>query len=221
MDGKGNVLRFDVGEGRSVQIADHVRRHTKDTANFRHLKLAGFKELRFIVGQAQRNEGHSLFQYSHAAGIAGAAIGGIPAGSQRSRVFDRVRVCQDTRWPGTVGEELTAVFLGCDAKANGAFLQRNGAIPHNTVKAEAGHMQHLAWIKRPRLAVAGGVGIGQVALAVPVHLHVIRQQRIQAVDLRAACADDLAVAVPIEQQMRQHGFPPDKRGHLQIRLVVD
>ena len=82
-------------------------------------------------------------------------------------------------------------------------------------------MQHLAWIKRPGLAVAGGVGIGQVALAVPVHLHVIRQQRIQAVDLRAACADDLAVAVPIEQQMRQHGLPPDKRGHLQIRLVVD
>ena len=82
-------------------------------------------------------------------------------------------------------------------------------------------MQHLAWIKRPRFTVAGGVGVSQVALAVPVHLHVIRQQRIQAVDLRAACADDLAVAVPIEQQMRQHGFPPDKRGHLQIRLVVD
>ena len=59
-------------------------------------------------------------------------------------------------------------------------------------------MQHLAWVKCPRLAVAGGVGIGQVALAVPVHLHVIRQQRIQAVDLRAACADDLAVAVLIE-----------------------
>ena len=34
MDGKGNVLRFDVGEGRPVQIADHVRRHTKDTADF-------------------------------------------------------------------------------------------------------------------------------------------------------------------------------------------
>ena len=82
-------------------------------------------------------------------------------------------------------------------------------------------MQHLAWVKRPRFTVAGGIGVGQVALAVPVHLHVIRQQRIQAVDLRAACADDLAVAVPIEQQMRQHGFPPDKRGHLQIRLVVD
>ena len=82
-------------------------------------------------------------------------------------------------------------------------------------------MQYLAWVKRPRFAVAGGVGIGQIALAVPVHLHVIRQQRIQAVDLRAACADDLAVAVPIEQQVRQHGLPPDKRGHLQIRLVVD
>ena len=49
----------------------------------------------------------------------------------------------------------------------------------------------------------------------------IRQQRIQAVDLRAACADDLTVAVPVEQQVRQHSFPPDERGHLQIRLVVD
>ena len=99
--------------------------------------------------------------------------------------------------------------------------EQTDRIPDDTVKAEAGHMQHLAWVKRPRFIVAGGVGVGQVTFAVPVHLHVIRQQRIQAVDLRAACADDLAVAVPIEQQVCQHGFPPDERGHLQIRLVVD
>ena len=100
MDGKGDVLRFDVGEGRPVQIADHVRRHTKDTADFRNLKLSRFQELCLVVGQAQRNEGHSLFQHSHAAGVAGAAIGSVPAGPQRSRVFDCVRVCQDTRWAG-------------------------------------------------------------------------------------------------------------------------
>ena len=81
MDGKGDVLRFDVGEGRSVQIADHMRRHTKDAADFRNLKLSRFQELRLVVGQAQRNEGHSLFQHSHAAGVAGAAIGSVPAGS--------------------------------------------------------------------------------------------------------------------------------------------
>ena len=106
-------------------------------------------------------------------------------------------------------------------KDDGVFRHGDGTVADKAVKAQTGHMQHLAWVKRPRLAVAGGVGIGQIALAVPVHLHVIRQQRIQAVDLRAACADDLTVAVPIKQQVRQHGFPPDKRGHLQIRLVMD
>ena len=221
MDGKGNVLRFNIGEGRPVQIADHVRRHTKDAADFRNLELSRFQELRFVVGQAQRNERHSLFQHSHAAGVAGAAIGSVPAGPQSCRVFDGVRVCQDTRWPGTVGEELASVFLGGNAKADGAFLQRNGTVPDNTVKAEAGHMQHLSGIKCPGLTIAGGVGVGQVALAVPIHLHVIRQQRVQAVDLGASRADDLAVAIPVEQQVRHHGFTPDERGHFQIRLVME
>lgn len=31
----------------------------------------------------------------------------------------------------------------------------------------------------------------------------------------------VGTSTAVEQQMRQHGFPPDKRGHLQIRLVVD
>ena len=58
MDGKVDGLVLDIAEGCSVQIANHVRRHTEDAADFGHLELSGLQKLGFVVRQAQRNEGH-------------------------------------------------------------------------------------------------------------------------------------------------------------------
>ena len=58
VDGEGDVLALDVGKRRPFQIADHVRRHAEDAADLRHLELAGFKELRLVVGHGQRCKRH-------------------------------------------------------------------------------------------------------------------------------------------------------------------
>ena len=58
VDGKGDVLAFDVGKRRPFQIADHVRGHAEDAADLRHLKPAGFQELRLVVGHGQGRKRH-------------------------------------------------------------------------------------------------------------------------------------------------------------------
>ena len=55
-------LMLDVGEGTSAQIADQVRRNTKDPADFLHLEFPRFEELRLVVRQRDGREGHVLFE---------------------------------------------------------------------------------------------------------------------------------------------------------------
>ena len=59
MDSKVDGLMLNVAEGCSVQITDHVRRHTEDAADLTDLKLSGLQKLGFVVRQAQRDEGQS------------------------------------------------------------------------------------------------------------------------------------------------------------------
>ena len=114
---------------------------------------------------------------------------------------------QDTGRPGTVGEELAAVFLGRDAEADGVFLQRDGTVADTAVEAQTGDVQDVLRLDHHGLAVAGGIGVRQVALAVPIHIHVIREQRIQADHRVLSAADDLAVAVSVEKKVCQHDSP--------------
>ena len=120
----------------------------------------------------------------------------------------------------TVGEELAAVFLRGDAEADGAFLQRNGAVADHTVKTEAGNMENILGFQGVGFALTGGIGVGQVAPAVAVDFHLIGDQRIDAVDLVPPCANDLAVGIAPKQQVRQHGLTPHKRGHFSIGLIM-
>ena len=60
-------------------------------------------------------------------------------------------------------------------------------------------MQHVRGFQADLIAFRGGVGIGQIAFAVPVNLHAIRQEWVQTEDVGLAAADDLAVAVTPQQ----------------------
>ena len=51
---KVDGLMLDIGEGRPIQIPDHMRRYTEDTADLADLKLPRLQKLCFIVRQAQR-----------------------------------------------------------------------------------------------------------------------------------------------------------------------
>ena len=159
MDRKGNVLRFDVGKRRALQIADHVRRHAEDAADLRHLKLPRFQELRLVVGNRQGRKRHALFQHRDTAGVSRAAIGRVPARAQRGGVLYRIGMRQDARGPRAVGKELAAIFLGGDAQADGRLLQRDGAVAHDAVKAKPGNVQHVLRGKIGDLSVGGRVGI--------------------------------------------------------------
>ena len=116
---------LNVAEGCSVQIADHVRRHTEDAADLTDLKLSGLQKLGFVVRQAQRNEGHPFLQDSNTAGVGGASVGSVPAGSECSRIFHRVRMRQDTAGACTVGEELASVLLSGDTQTDSGLFKRN------------------------------------------------------------------------------------------------
>ena len=100
---------------------------------------------------------------------------------------------QDAGGPGTVGKDLTAVFFDGKSQADCALFKRDGAIADHAVKAQPGNVRHLEWIQVHRPAVAGGVGVRQVALAVTIHINVVGQQRVQPHDAILAGADDLAV----------------------------
>ena len=90
-------------------------------------------------------------------------------------ILDRVRMRQDAAGPRAVLEELAAVLLRGDAQPNGRLLQRDGAVAHDAVKAETGDVQHILRIQLLHAAFAGRIGVGQLALRIPIHRHVVGQ----------------------------------------------
>ncbi|MPN05453.1 hypothetical protein SDC9_152703 [bioreactor metagenome] len=127
---------------------------------------------------------------------------------------------QDTGGACPVGEKLAAVFLSRQPQADGVLFQRDRAVTHDPIKAQSRDVQHLFWRQPVAFAIAGRVGIGQPALAVPIHLHPVRHEGIKTGNLVPACANDLAVGVTPQEQVGQHRFPQDEGGHLTVRLIV-
>ena len=193
---------LNVAEGGVLQIAHQMRWHTINPADLRDLKLARFEELRFVVGHGDRRECHGLFKHGHFAGIGGAAIGCVPAFPQTLGVFDRIGMRQHAGGTGTILEELAAVLLGGDAKADGVLFKRYRAVSDHAIKAQTGNVQHIFRLELNGLAFRGGVGVCENPFAVPVHRHVIRQERIQPDDAVAPGTDDLAVAVAPQHKKR-------------------
>ena len=149
------------------------------------------------------------------------SIGSVPAGSERSRVFHRVRMRQDAAGASAVGEELASVLLSGDTQTDSGLFKCNGAITHDTVKAKPGNMKHIPRFEPPAFAIAGCISVGQKTTSIPVNFHLVRKKRIQAVDLVSAGADNLAVGIAVQQQMSQHRFSKDKRSHFLVGLVMD
>lgn len=106
VDSEVNALVLNIGEGRVFQIPHEMRRHPEDPANLIYLKFARFQKLCFIVRNGNRLEFHAFFQNGHTVGIGGAAVGAVPAVPDSLGILHRVRVSQDTRRAGTIGEEL-------------------------------------------------------------------------------------------------------------------
>lgn len=61
----------------------------------------------------------------------------------------------------------------------------------------------------------------QVTIPVPIYIHVIRKQRIQAHVAVFPAADDLAVAVAVQQQVGQHDFPENKGRLFRARFIME
>ena len=104
-------LVFDVGEGRMGQIRYQMRRHTKDTADFRHRELLGFKELTVLRRQRHRLVGHALFENSHPMRICRTAVSCFPVVPDTVRVFHDAGMFQHTAGLCAVLEERRAVLV--------------------------------------------------------------------------------------------------------------
>ena len=220
MYGKRNGLMLDVRKRRVLQITHHMRRHTIDATDLRYLKLARFQKLRLRIWHGDGRIGHVLFQHSHASGIVRTAVSGVPAVPQLLRILHRIGMGQDTAGARTVGEKLASVLFGRQPQPDGVLFEGNRTVSHDPIKAQPRNVQHVFRAQLHRLSAVRRVGIGQRARAVPVYLHAIRQQRIQTEDLAPAAANDLAVGVAPQQQMRKHRFSPDERCHLAVGFVV-
>ena len=220
--GKVDALVLDIAEGSPVKIAHQMGRHAVDAADLFNLKTPGFEELRLIVGEADWREGHILFQNGNLAAVGRAAVGRVPVVAQTLGITYRVRVRQHTAGACAIFEEGAAVFLGGDAQTDGVLFQRDGTVTHDAVKAQTRNVQHIRGLQRDRIALRGRVGVDKRAcLAIPVHLHAVREQRVQAGNVVLARADDLAVGIAPQQQMAEHDLAQDEGGHLGVRLIVE
>ena len=197
-----------------------MRRHAKDAADLRDLEFPCFEKLRRVIGNADGRKGHGLFEDGHLARVGGAAIGRVPALPQALGVFDCVGVRQHAGGHRAVAEEFRAVLLSSNAQPNGALLQRDGAVAHDAVETEAGDVQNVRGVEAHHAAFAGGVGVGQLAPAVAVDLHVVGQQRIQTDNAIAPSADNLGIGISPQEQMGKHRFTPDEGGHFRVGFVV-
>ena len=104
----------------------------------------------------------------------------------------------------------------------------DGAVTDQTVKAQAGDMQHIRWLKSySELLVLDGfviatvIGVVQPTVFVSVHRHLVRHQRVQSYDLIFAVADDLCISVTPEEQMCHECFAEHERAHLRVRLIME
>ena len=112
------------------------------------MKLSCFEKLRLLRRDADRRVFHAFFQHGDLIGIAAAAEGRLPALPYTLRVFDRAGVFQHTARSSAVGEELRTVLLAGNGHADGVLRHSDGAVTDQTVKTQAGNVQHIRWLQR-------------------------------------------------------------------------
>ena len=205
-----------------------MRRHTEDPRDLIDLELPCFQKLRLFRGNGDRRIFHPLFEYGHLICVMAAAEGGLPALPHPGRVLNRAGMFQHTARLRAVGEELRPVFLAGYCHADGVLCHGDGRIPHQTVKAKAGDVQHLrgrqddrAALHRRRVIHADRIFIIELPFGIPLHAHPVRHQRVQPHDLAFPIADDLCVGVAPQEQVRHQRFTEYEGSHLRVRLVME
>ena len=141
-------LLLDIRKARLFQVAHHVGRHSENSSDLIDLEFACFEELGLLRRDADGRVFHALLQHGDFIGIAAATEGRLPAFPHTLRVFDGAGVFQHTARSGTVGEEFRAVLLTGDSHADGVLRHSDGAVAHQTVKAQAGDMEHFRGMQR-------------------------------------------------------------------------
>ena len=104
-------LVFNVREGRSGKIRHEMRRHTEDTADFRHRELLCFQKLAVLRWKGDGFVGHSFFKHRHTMGVGRTAISCLPVIPDTIRVLDDPGVFEDTAGLCAILEERRAVLI--------------------------------------------------------------------------------------------------------------
>ena len=105
-------LVFNVGESRSFEVSDKVRRNSENTADFVDLIFPRFEELCIFRCDADGVVFHTLFEYRNLMAVSRSLIDPVPRLSELFGVFENAGVFKDTAGSCTVAEELCTVFLG-------------------------------------------------------------------------------------------------------------
>ena len=136
-------LLLNIRKARLFQITDHVRWDPENSSNLIDLEFSCFKELCLLRRDADGRVFHAFFQHGDFVCVAAAAEGGLPALPYTLRVFDGAGVFQHTTGRRTVSKELGSVFLTGNRHADGILRHSDGTVAHQTVKAQAGDMEHI------------------------------------------------------------------------------
>ena len=134
---------------------------------------------------------------------------------------------QDTARGRTVGKELRPVFLTGNRHADGVLCHSDGGIAHQPVKAKPGDVQHIGRMQpdktafdRRRVIHADGVFVIKLSIAVTIHRHPVRHQRIEGNHFTFSVADNLCVSIAPQQKMGHERLPEHEGTHLRVWFVM-
>ena len=202
-------------------------RHPEDTGDLINLELPCLQKLRLFRGDANGRVFHALLQHGDLIAVAAAAEGGLPTLPDTLRVFDRPRMLQHAARSRAVGKELRPIFLTGNRHADGVLRHSDGGIAHQPVKAKPWDVQHIGRMQPDKTAFdrrcvihADGVFVIKLSLAVAIHCHPVRHQRIEGNNLALAVPDNLGIGVAPQEQMRHERFPEHEGTHLRVWLVM-
>ncbi len=221
------ALLLDIRKARLFEVSDHMGRNSKNSSNFVDLEFSGFKELRLFWGNADGRIFHALFQNGDLPGVAAAAELALPCIAHPAGILHGAGVFKNAAGGSSICKQLGTIFLGGDGKADGVLGHGDGAVTNEAVEAKAGDVQDICRLQDYGRALhRGGFLIGslvlveQFSVAVPVHGHLVRHERVQGHDLTLAVADNLCVSIAPQEQVCHEGLSEHEAAHFRVWFVV-
>lgn len=174
-------LVFDVGEGRSGKIRHEMRRHTEDTADFRHRELLCFQKLAVLRRKRDGLVGHSFFEHRHTMGVGCATVCCFPVIPDTIRVLDDPGVFEDTAGLCAILEERRAVLIHRNGSAEAVLHHGDRRKADQTIETQSRHMEDLVPTKVDILVLLSRnfvrvcvIDIIEFSAFIPVHLDIFR-----------------------------------------------